>query len=390
MAVPSLCDLCVDALSRHLHLFDCLEHLPEFASRAIVARYEQFFAGRLGKLRDDSLPGYLELLKATTATAAAPCAALKALNLPWCRRLTGAGVAAIAGDAALCANLRTLNLAFCGEQVGDAGVVPVCRACPLLVSVDLTFTGIGDGTLAALARACPRLERLSVEQCVSITDAGIQTLARGFKRGRLSHLNLGGLDKVSNVGFGILANHLQSLRMLSLSGCACLIDFDVEDLCKSLVLLEDLRLRCCWRITDAAVRHIARMAKRQTAAGDKRRQTVLGGGSSSAAAAAAAAARGGFGLALKKLDLGGCKRVSARAVACIGKSAARLEHLDLRGVELVDDGALECLARVCVNLRSVNLQGCPAVTAEGVACLRERGVPVMVVGPGGLRASRKK
>ena len=202
-----------------------------------------------------------------------------------------------------------------------------------------------------------------------VTDGGIQALARGFKRGNLSHLNLGGLEKVSNVGIQILASHLKSLRMLSLSGCNVL-DFDLEDVCKYLTLLEDLRLRCCWRLTDASIRQIARMAKRQaggTHIGQKRNreQRFLAG------TASCGAERGGFGFALRRLDLGGCKRITSRGVACIAKTCVKLEHLDLRGVDQLDDAALGACSHLPF-LKSLNITGCSGVSEEGFAFFQDQ------------------
>jgi hypothetical protein len=264
--------------------------------------------------------------------------------------------------------LLNLNLGFCSGVACD-GVAAFARACPHLRSVDLTFTKCGDRGIKVLAARCPELERLSLEQCARVTDEGIQALARGFKRGRLSHLNLGGLDKVTNVGIQILASHLKGLRMLSLSGCN-ILDFDVEDVCKSLLLLEDLRLRCCWRLTDASVRQIARLAKKQLgggggAGGAKKRQQFLAG------SASGGAERGGYGIALKRLDLGGCKRITSRGVACIAKTCVRLEHLDLRGVEQVDDAAMTACSRLPA-LQSLNITGCAGVTEEGFAFFEDQ------------------
>ena len=382
-SVPSLFDLCVESLARNLHLFDALEHLPEFIAVPLLGRFATFFKRRLGKLNDGSLQGYVELLRTAVqgeSESSAPGADGKGkvrvfdtLNLPWCARITDDGVCALISSwsssslsSSSSSSLTNLNLGFCSSVSCD-GVVAFAQACPHLRSVDLTFTKCGDRGIKALASRCPDLERLSLEQCARVTDTGIQALARGFKRGRLSHLNLGGLDKVSNVGIQILASHLRGLRMLSLSGCN-ILDFDVEDVCKSLLLLEDLRLRCCWRLTDASVRQIARLAKKQTGAvGGKRenRQQFLAG------SASGGAERGGYGIALRRLDLGGCKRITSRGVACIAKTCVQLEHLDLRGVEQVDDAAMTACSRLAA-LQSLNITGCKGVSEEGFAFFEDQ------------------
>ena len=237
--MKSLCDLCIETLSRNLDMYDCLENLPEFIRTKILSTMKNFFFKRLGKLNNDSVVGYLTILQTQGPVTA--------LNLPWCNRITDDGIHNITQElTSLCNNLTTINLSYC-SNVSDGSIQNVCKVCPNIKSIDLTFTAVGDRGIGALVQySTQSLERLTLEQCSNVTDAGIQILARGFKRGRLTHLNLGGLKKVSNVGIQILASHLKSLRSLSLSGCDCLIDYDIEDICKTLVLLEEFNLRCCW------------------------------------------------------------------------------------------------------------------------------------------------
>jgi len=383
--MKSLCDLCIETLSRNLDMYDCLELLPSFIVDKILSRFQSFFKHRLGKLNDESVVGYLDLLSSEAEDA------LTSLNLPWCNRLTdhGLGLVAVAQQPLL-SRIKTVNLAYC-SSISDEGVAALAKTCPLLVRLDLTFTAVGDRGIGSLVQHNSRcLERLSLEQCQLITDEGIQTLARGFKRGRLTHLNVGGLKKVSNVGIQILASHLKSLRMLSLSGCDCLIDFDIQDICKDLVMLEELRLRCCWRLTDTSVRHIAKLCRKQMARGvtsaagttagrmeeveeemlrqQRRRRRVIEGGASSP--------RTGFGICMRRLDLGGCKRITSRGVVCVAKSAVRLEHLDLRGMGNVTDDTLGTIRGVLTSLKSLNVAGCEC-TPQGVELMRDRGVDVI-------------
>ena len=384
--MKSLCDLCIETLSRNLDMYDCLQLLPSFIVDKILSRFQSFFKHRLGKLNDDSVVGYFEMLSSEAEDA------LASLNLPWCNRLTDHGLELVAvAQQPLLSRIKTVNLAYC-SSISDEGVAALAKTCPLLVRLDLTFTAVGDRGIGSLVQHNSRcLERLSLEQCQRITDEGIQTLARGFKRGRLTHLNVGGLKKVSNVGIQILASHLKNLRMLSLSGCDCLIDFDIQDICKDLVMLEELRLRCCWRLTDTSVRHIAKLCRKQMARGvtsasagttagrmeveeemlqqQRRRRRVIEGGDASSA-------RTGFGICMRRLDLGGCKRITSRGVVCVAKSAVRLEHLDLRGMGNVTDDTLGAIRGVLTSLKSINVAGCEC-TSQGIELMRDRGVDVL-------------
>lgn len=369
--MKTLCEVCIETLSRNLDMYDCLELLPEFIIEKILLRMKQFFQGRMGKLNDESVVGYLTMLNQQSHVTS--------LNLPWCNRITNDGCVNITQHlSSLCNHLTTINLSYC-HNIDDCSIQVLAKACPALAGIDLTFTAVGDDGIGALVQHSHRsLERLSLEQCKNVTDEGIQTLARGFKRGRLTHLNIGGLSQITNVGIQILASHLKQLRHLSLSGCSCLIDFDIEDITKELVLLEELSLRCCWRLTDIAIRHVARMARKQHRSSghhegkhrEERRKRVIEGGSASSA-------RSGYGICLKRLDIGGCKRITSRGVICVAKSAIYLERLDVRGLGAnVTDDTLGCIRGVLTCLKRINVQGCNC-TLSGIELMRERGIAVV-------------
>ena len=371
-----LVDLCIASLSRHIHLFDCLENLPDFVSKKILQRFERFFKRRVSQVDDAKVVAFVELLNigycnnerdtevgAASVDAIPKGRSMLSLNLPWCHKLTNQGICELAKQERLCHNLRVVNLAFC-SQVGDGAVEAIAHHCPNLVAIDLTFTAVGDAGVKALVTYHSRsLERLCLEQCTKITDRGVQALARGFSKGRLTNLNLGGLSKVTNVGIQILSSHLSTLRALSLSGCTCLIDFDVEDICKSLILLEDFSLRSCRRLTDTSVRRIARLALQQTkrarADGDSlpRRNGVL-----------------------RSLDIGGCTRITARGVICVVKALRGLQKLDLRGLGAsVNDEGLGLIRERLKHLRSLNLQSCQ-VTESGIRDLKQKNSHVDIIG----------
>ena len=100
-----------------------------------------------------------------------------------------------------------------------------------------------------------------------------------------------------------------------------LIDFDVEDLCKQCVQLENLFFRACWRLTDDTAKHLNRLGKRKS----KRHLEPL-----------------------RRLDLGGCSRISRAGLRGIITANRCLEELDVRGMpNAVDDDML-------VELRSLH------------------------------------
>ena len=102
----------------------------------------------------------------------------------------------------------------------------------------------------------------------------------------------------------------------------------------------------------------------------QRRKRVIEGGSASSA-------RSGFGICLKYLDLGGCKRITSRGIICLAKSAKHLEKLDLRGLgENLTDDTLGVIRGQCTELSMINVQGC-SCTLYGIDLLKERGIDVV-------------
>ena len=80
---------------------------------------------------------------------------------------------------------------------------------------------------------------------------------------------------------------------------------------------------------------------------------------------------------MKRLDIGGCKRITSRGVICVAKSAIYLERLDVRGLGAnVTDDTLGCIRGVLTCLKRINVQGCNC-TLSGIELMRERGIAVV-------------
>ena len=125
------------------------------------------------------------------------------------------------------------------------------------------------------------------------------------------------------------------------------------------------RVEDCTTMKSSIVKEMKALVDTIDVGGAKKRQQFLAG------SASGGAERGGYGIALKRLDLGGCKRITSRGVACIAKTCVRLEHLDLRGVEQVDDAAMTACSRLPA-LQSLNITGCAGVTEEGFAFFEDQ------------------
>ena len=237
-----------------------------------------------------------------------------------------------------------------------------------IVNLDLSFTAITSSALGVLAKQMPRLLKINICGCESLTgsgiadlvvrcpllqvvlmevlpclsDAAVQDVVHGLKS--LLSLDVGSCKKLTNVSFQIIGTHGKTLKRLSVAGCANLNDFDIEDLSRC-VSLQSLSLRACTKITDASIESLVLLAKR------KKKANMRG---------------------LAHLDLGGCGRISDGGVnALVAAYGSSLTHLDLRGNGRITNRALDAIQAHAKLLRQLTIVECAGITAERIEALRE-------------------
>ena len=128
----------------------------------------------------------------------------------------------------------------------------------------------------------------------------------------------------------LLCDHCAAtLRVLNLGGIPGVNDNDLEDIGGKLNQLEALNIRSCVRVSDAGLRHIAKLC------GVKRRKALP---------------------PLAALDVGGLTRVSPEGLTTFLYSAAGpgLVDVDLRGLK-IDETVVSALTTSCGALASVHL-----------------------------------
>ncbi|KAI5779206.1 hypothetical protein DFH27DRAFT_489227 [Peziza echinospora] len=99
---------------------------------------------------------------------------LSHLDLEECGQLTNDTLLALS-KAPCAATLRHLQLSYC-EQMGDAGLIPLVRACPNLMNLEMDNTRVGDATLLEISlqvrirKEVPILPKASVGMRIVIYD----------------------------------------------------------------------------------------------------------------------------------------------------------------------------------------------------------------------------
>uniref|UniRef100_A0A1I8G3M1 F-box domain-containing protein n=1 Tax=Macrostomum lignano TaxID=282301 RepID=A0A1I8G3M1_9PLAT len=182
-----------------------------------------------------------------------------------------------------CRNLQDVNLSECASLTDDA-VGQIVQGCPLLIYVNLSFTGISDNSLRLVAKHAENVRFLSLASCQQLSDRGLQFLAQGqgvhklelldLSEGVQSHLNAHcpfGFKVPQDQTFDVfndmynmqsaclmqeVASHCPSVEHYELFGCSSLTDdsFRANQQSQPPVLKLDKNDI----ITDAAFGHLGR------------------------------------------------------------------------------------------------------------------------------------
>ncbi|KAI9016009.1 hypothetical protein DFJ74DRAFT_709075 [Hyaloraphidium curvatum] len=129
------------------------------------------------------------------------------LDVNYNGRLGDAGARAIATH---CRAIETLNISWCPGITSDALLDLVLACGPTLRNLSIKAnTGVGDGLLQTICSQCPRLERLDVSKCTSITTLGVSALARSKAGVPWSFICLDGCNRVASEVLQLLAQNLK-------------------------------------------------------------------------------------------------------------------------------------------------------------------------------------
>ncbi|CAL8470610.1 g10152 [Coccomyxa elongata] len=189
--------------------------------------------------------GVAELLRA--------CPSLRAISLYWNLNV---GAETLKALSETCPQLTRVNLSGC-KAVTDLGIVQLAQGCPKLTHVDLTrCTRLGDAAYEALAKHCPEIEVLRLYATMPSAHA-----IQGFHLLRkLRIIDICGAHAASDAAVGSLGA-CHELREANLTWCVHLSDAGVCTLARGCPKLESLSLHGIRRVTDAAIRALAKSCR---------------------------------------------------------------------------------------------------------------------------------
>ena len=104
---------------------------------------------------------------------------------------------------------------------------------------------VSDGTIVPLA-GCKRVERLTLTNCIKLTDSGVMALVQG--NSNLLALDISGLEAISDLTLLTVANNCKRLQGLNVTGCKQITDRSlvaVSESCRSIKRVSVLQLVNC-------------------------------------------------------------------------------------------------------------------------------------------------
>ncbi|GLD93064.1 hypothetical protein PINS_up001656 [Pythium insidiosum] len=318
------------------------------------------------------------LTDATLRAVSTHCRRLKRLVVAHCHRITDLGVDAVVRS---CSRLEELVLSYC-ERVSERCMAAIGASCPHLTALELEMcVQLGSPALRLLASSLvtpTRLRRLNLAGCHRVGDDGLLVIAKLCTR--LQHVNLRGLDKLTDASLRMLTHNSLELETLQLED-VCLVTgtlfvFDQERDGRGVVdkmllkQLKEITLTGCSALNDLALGHLAHRAK------GLRALTL--------AACTGVTDRGlawllcdmldksPSGEQLTRLDVSYCEQLSARALHDVVARCPHLVALNLSGcVHLRDDDVVDLVA-ACPLLVSLQLAFCRELTDVVLVTIAQR------------------
>uniref|UniRef100_A0A1I8J322 F-box domain-containing protein n=1 Tax=Macrostomum lignano TaxID=282301 RepID=A0A1I8J322_9PLAT len=294
-----------------------------------------------------------------------------------------------------CRNLQDVNLSECASLTDDA-VGQIVQGCPLLIYVNLSFTGISDNSLRLVAKHAENVRFLSLAGCQQLSDRGLQFLAQGQGVHKLElldlsegvqevashcpsveHYELFGCSSLTDDSFRAISN--RSLRVLKLDKNDIITDAAFGHLGRRCPELHQLCVADCVRVTDQALKAIGQLRYiRVLNLADCVRLSDAG---------AKSIAEASFAQSLRELNLTNAVRLTDHGVTAICKKAPGLTHLEaellreshtpvsglsgqlLSGPDMsgtgMNDSAMSVLGSLS-RMRYLYLANCPQVTDLGL------------------------
>ena len=195
-----------------------------------------------------------------------------------------------------CPNLQHLILSG-GGQYSDDVLIEVTRKFPNLIKFETYNANITDKSIIELAKNCQKLEILSIDRCVKLTDRSLQAIGR-LKN--LSSLSANGCLGITDISLILGCKKLWSLE---LKVCRNLSDVSLGKL--SFKNLKFMLINYCDELTDMSLNQITKNCPKLT-----------------------------------RIAVVGCLKLSGSGLIQAVRNIPKLSHLEIGEIALDDDSLI--------------------------------------------------
>ena len=149
------------------------------------------------------------------------------------------------------------------HRITDASIVPITRACPLIIEYDLsTVPQITNASLYSIFLHSSHVRELKIVGNTDVSDQGIPNLADMLDdEDETDAKDLPWYARLDNQRILPSVATLDHLRVVDLMGCTGINDMAVDNLISNAPKLRHLSLAKCPLISDMALESIARLGK---------------------------------------------------------------------------------------------------------------------------------
>ncbi|KAG3004932.1 hypothetical protein PC120_g18279 [Phytophthora cactorum] len=187
---------------------------------------------------------------------------------------------------------------------------------------------LSDATMRRVAFCCSQLEELDISYCTLITDLGL--VAVGKYCNRLVRLKMIHCSQIRDVGVEAIVRTNPRLEELSLSFCEKITDRCFLTIGKSCPGLTTLEVELCVQLGNSALKYLATMLVNPTK--------------------------------LRRLNIGGCRRIGDEGLLEILKVCTGLQKVNLRLCDRMTDLSIRILTHNCLELDTLNVEELSALS----------------------------
>ncbi|KAM7437175.1 F-box/LRR-repeat protein 17 [Porites harrisoni] len=231
-----------------------------------------------------------------------------------------------------CRNIRSLDISLC--RVTDTGVKELCEGCLQLEKLTMDqCRSLTSNSLLSVAQNCPNLTFISVEYNDKIGDDGVHELVHRCPLLERLHLNSSGITSQTAL---FVAQCCRNIILLDLRYCSSLTDDEVKEVVNGCPYLQILNLSLCSHVTDKALDYIITRCA-----------------------------------SLRSLYLVHCK-ITDTGLEAFKRCVCKLERLDISWCQKVTDQGVHAVLEGCRHLKHLGLVRCDLVREETVMRLNQQ------------------